>query len=385
MNCIKCKKGIPPDALYCPYCGKKQEAQRKRRKRANGMGTVYKHSGHRSKPWEAQKAGAHIGYFATKFEAEQALSRIADIPVSDSLNLTFSQVYDRWKPTHSRTLTESGVSGYEFAYSHCGPLYNSVFRKLRTSDFQSIINQMELDGLSKSSCGKVVQLFSQLSQWAIQEEICHTNYAKYLTVTAPQKSTKAVFTEAQISAIQASTSTAAPIALLLLSTGCRPNELFSALVENCAPDYFISGSKTEAGKNRVIPVSPLGKQAYACLLEAARASSGPRLIDGYNGNREYRNFVKRDWKRLMEEISAQDMTPYNCRHTYATYAVKSGMKPEILKQIMGHAAYTTTIDFYTHTNTAELIQESQKLAVTVTLQSHEIHPEKTPSKSSKNA
>lgn len=87
----------------------------------------------------------------------------------------------------------------------------------------------------------------------------------------------------------------------------------------------------------------------------------------------------------MEEISAPGMTPYNCRHTYATYAVKSGMKPELLKQIMGHAAYTTTIDFYTHTNISELIQESQKLAVTVTLQSQEIRPEKMLSKSSENA
>lgn len=368
MPCIKCKKELPPEALFCPWCGKKQEHSR-RKKRANGMGTVWKHPGHRVKPWEAQKAGAHIGYFATKFEAEQALARIADVPVSDSLNLTFSQVYDRWKPTHSRTITDSGISGYEFAYSHCAPLYNSIFRKLRTSDFQSIINQMETGGLSKSSCGKVVQLFSQLSQWAIQEEICHTNYAKFLTVAAPQKSTKAVFTEAQIEAIQSSKSPASDIALLLLATGCRPNELFSALVENCAADYFVSGSKTEAGKNRVIPVSPLGKQAYASILEAAKASGSPRLIDGYKGNREYRNFAKRDWKRLMEEISATDMSPYNCRHTYATYAVKSGMKPELLKQIMGHAAYTTTIDFYTHTNTAELVQESQKLAVTVTLQS----------------
>lgn len=382
MPCIKCKKELPPEALFCPWCGKKQERSR-RKKRANGMGTVWKHSGHRSKPWEAQKAGAHIGYFATKFEAEQALSRIADVPVSDSLNLTFSQVYDRWKPTHSRTLTESGVSGYEFAYAHCEPLYDLVFRKLRASDFQSVINSMEQEGLSKSSCEKVVQLFSQLSQWAIQEEIAHTNYAKFVTVAAPQKSTKEIFTETQIQSIQTAAAPAADLALILISTGCRPNELFSALVENCHENYFISGSKTKAGKNRVIPLSPLGLPAYQKLLEAAQKTGSPRLIDGYPGNREYRNFSKRDWKQLMEEIGT-DLSPYSCRHTFATLAIKSGIKPEQLKQIIGHASYSTTVDFYNHTNAQELVAAAQKITVTVTLQSPKTKAEKTPVKSSEN-
>ncbi len=38
MDCIKCKKGIPEDALFCPYCGKKQMQEKKKRKRANGQG-----------------------------------------------------------------------------------------------------------------------------------------------------------------------------------------------------------------------------------------------------------------------------------------------------------------------------------------------------------
>lgn len=383
MQCIKCKKDIPQDALFCPYCGKKQQAQRKRRKRANGMGTVYKHPGTRSKPWEAQKAGMHIGYYATRYEAEQALARLADTAVSESLNMTFRQVYEKWLPTHSRSLTESGVAGYAFAYAHCEPLYDLVFRKLRASDFQSVINSMEQEGLSKSSCEKVVQLFSQLSQWAIQEEIAHTNYAKFVTVAAPQKSTKETFTEAQIQSIQTAAAPAADLALILISTGCRPNELFSALIENCHENYFISGSKTKAGKNRVIPLSPLGLPAYQNLLAEAQKTGSPRLIDGYPGNREYRNFAKRDWKQLMEEIGT-DLSPYSCRHTFATLAIKSGIKPEQLKQIIGHASYATTVDFYNHANAQELVAAAQKITVTVTLQSQKTADKKSTSKSSEN-
>lgn len=62
MECLKCKKSIPEDALFCPYCGKKQTVAqpRKRKKRANGMGTICKKSGNRAKPWEAQKNGVYI-------------------------------------------------------------------------------------------------------------------------------------------------------------------------------------------------------------------------------------------------------------------------------------------------------------------------------------
>lgn len=52
MDCVKCKKSIPTDALFCPYCGKKQVSEKKKatRSRPNGSGTVYK----RGKTWTAE-------------------------------------------------------------------------------------------------------------------------------------------------------------------------------------------------------------------------------------------------------------------------------------------------------------------------------------------
>ena len=85
----------------------------------------------------------------------------------------------------------------------------------------------------------------------------------------------------------------------------------------------------------------------------------------------------------MEEIGT-DLSPYSCRHTFATLAIKSGIKPEQLKQIIGHASYSTTVDFYNHTNAQELVAAAQKITVTVTLQSPKTKAEKAPVKSSEN-
>lgn len=375
MVCIKCQKAIPEDGLYCPYCGKKQQAQkRKKKKRVNGSGSVCRKPGNRSKPWEAQKAGVYIGAYATKFEAEQALLRLADLPISETLNLTFEQVYQKWFPEHSRTITAKGAEGYATAYKHCQSLYPRIFRKLRTSDFQGIIVEMEEKGLSNASCAKVLQLFGQLSAWAIREEICHTDYSRFVQLTPQQKTEKRVFSAGQIAALQSSALPAAKIALLLIATGCRPNELFSVPLSNCFGSYFISGSKTEAGRNRIIPVSALGLPAYQSLLASATQNGCAKLIDAYAGNHTYSNFAKRDWKELMASLSIEGMTPYNCRHTFATLAVKSGVKPEILQRILGHSDYNTTATIYTHLDIAAILEESKKVTVTDTLQTPEKQP-----------
>lgn len=375
MVCIKCQKAIPEDGLYCPYCGKKQQAQkRKKKKRVNGSGSVCRKPGNRSKPWEAQKAGVYIGAYATKYEAEQALLRLADLPISETLNLTFEQVYQKWFPEHSRTITAKGVEGYATAYKHCQSLYPRIFRKLRTSDFQGIIVEMEEKGLSNASCAKVLQLFGQLSAWAIREEICHTDYSRFVQLTPQQKTEKRVFSAEQIAAFQSSALPAAKIALLLIATGCRPNELFSVPLSNCYGSYFISGSKTEAGRNRIIPVSALGLPAYQSLLASATQNGCAKLIDAYAGNHTYSNFAKRDWKELMASLGIEGMTPYNCRHTFATLAVKSGVKPEILQRILGHSDYNTTATIYTHLDIAAILEESKKVTVTDTLQTPEKQP-----------
>jgi integrase len=362
MDCVKCKASIPDGALFCPWCGKKQAVTKKKvKKRANGMGSIIKKPGSRSKPWEAQKGGVYIGCFATRHEAEQALLKLADHKVLDTINLTFQQVYERWVPEHSRTVTGKGMEGYRTAFNNCAMLHDQIFRRLRTADFQEAVNTLEQKGLSKSSCEKVVQLFGQLSKWAIREEICSTNYAQFVTILATQKKEKAVFTPEQIRAIKASNHIAAPIAIILLATGCRPNELFAATVSNCHENFFISGSKTEAGKNRIIPVSPLGLEAYQSLLQTARDIGSSKLIEAYQGNHSQANFAKREWKDLMASLGIADMTPYNCRHTFTTMAVQAGIKPELLQKILGHADYSTTVDVYTHLGTEELILASQSL------------------------
>ena len=354
MQCIKCKKDIPEGAVFCPWCGKDQRPSKRRyRKRANGTGTVTKLSGNRKKPWAARKNDVLIGTYETRAEAIKALDRLTDTQVTDRFNMTFREVYDAWLPVHSRMIGPSGRGSYKTAYTNCKELHDRVFRKIRHSDFQNVIIRLEKEGKSKSGCEKVLQLFGQLCEWAIQEEILQVNRSRNCNIAAEQKSEGLVIPREAIEKIQRSDLPAAKIALILIATGCRPADLFRAERKNCFETYFISGSKTEAGRGRVIPVDELGLAAYTELL--CKSEGKTHLIDGYTGNRSKANYAKREWKVLAEEVGLNGYTPYDCRHTYITNAKRAGVDPQILRRIVGHADLSTTDKYYTHADYNDIL------------------------------
>lgn len=384
MNCIKCKTPLPEGAAFCPACGKKQAAERKHRKRANGTGTISKLSGNRAKPWQARRNNVSIGTFATRAEAQKALERLTDATVTEKFNMTFAEVYDAWKPLQERKVSAAQMSCYTMAFNSCKQLHGLQFRKLRHSDFQNAIIALEEMGRSKSTCEKMRQLFSQLAKFAISEEITTQNHAANLSTTAKQLREKEILLDADIEALQRSGNRAADIVLILVACGCRPNELFNALLINCHEDYFIGGSKTEAGTDRPIVVSGVGIEAYERMRRKAIESKGQKLIDGYDGNKNLHNFAKREFRDLMEEIGRPGLTMHCCRHTYITNAARCGVDQRALQQMVGHVSKETT-KIYTHLNVDDLRRESQKIknsAVSYKLVTSKNEEKKQSSKSS---
>ena len=254
---------------------------------------------------------------------------------------------------------------YASSFKNAAQLHDLKFRTLRKSDFQQVILAMEEAGKAKSTCEKVLQLFGQLSTWAMDEGIVNQNHAKNVTTAAEQKGKKRPFTDEQIKAIQNATSRAKPAALVLIATGARTIEFFNVPLVDCYDDYFIAGFKARKGQptmRRVIPVAEIGKAAYREMLAKAKAAGGTRLIDGYDGNRTSKNFQKRDFKELMEEIGCTGMTPYSCRHTFSTRAVRAGVTPQMLSRMMGHTDIKTADQHYTHLDPEDILKDISKVS-----------------------
>ena len=352
MNCKKCKADLPDGALYCPMCGKKQVPEkRKALKRANGTGTVYKLQGRRKRPWVAAKNKVIIGYYEKKTEAIESLERLAGKDLTERYNMTFAEVFRGWSEEHYKTLTKSGITSYDIAYNVFSALHNKKFRDLRTSDFQAELDKIK--GKSHSTMSKHKQLITQMSQWAIREEICTTNFAKFVRLPENVKKEKEVFSAEEIKKLEEDGSEAARIVLMLLATGMRIGELFSLPLEDYHKTYVIGGSKTEAGKNRVIPIRPEGRKHFEYFAQQA---DGALLLSGYTGQKIYANYRGRDYYPLLKRLGIKKKSPHATRHTYASRAVKEGIPPEILQKILGHADYSTTANVYTHIDIKTLVE-----------------------------
>jgi site-specific recombinase XerD len=356
----KCTATLNDGAVFCHICGKRQEHEPKKwRKRPNGSGTVYKLSGRRRRPWVAAKNGVIIDYYETRTAAQEALDRMGSNPISEKVNMTFSEVYEAWKLEHFRDLTDSGKSGYGIAYNQFEPLHNEAFRKLRTTDYQKCVDVYVAKGRKHSTASKLKQLIGQLSKWSMREEIVTTNFAQFIRL--PEKITveKEIFSDGDIEKLKESKDDAAKIILMLIYTGMRIGELFNMTVGNVRKTYCIGGSKSDAGRNRVIPIVDTVRPHFAYFSSIATSES---FLSGYEGNHDIKNFRERDYYPLLDYLGIKAISPHSTRHTFASMAVKSGMNRESLQKILGHAKYSTSADIYVHSDIDVLISAAQRLS-----------------------
>lgn len=356
MQCRKCRAEMPDDGKFCPYCGTKQVPEkRKALKRANGTGTVYKLCGRRKRPWVAQKNRVLIGCYETKTAALEALNRLTDKSLGERYNMTFSDVFEAWKLEHYKSLTKSGQTQYDISYQVFSILHNKKFRDLRTADFQTALEPHMKK--THSTVSKHKQLITQLSKWAIREELITTNFASFVKLPENVKKEKEIFSEADIQKLEKDGSETAKIILMLIYTGMRIGELFALPVKDYHETYVVGGEKTEAGRNRVIPIRPEGRAYFQYFLANA---DGPLLLSGYTGQHIPANFRRRDYYPLLDKLGISRKTPHATRHTYASRARKDGMPPEILQKILGHADYSTTANIYVHTGVEDLVKAVER-------------------------
>jgi integrase len=384
MNCKKCKAAIPDGAVYCPWCGRKQFRDKlKHEKRPNGAGSVYKLPGKRKRPWAAvisksHKKRVYIGYYASKAEAMLAISRACAKQISDSYNDTIASVYDAWKKVHFPELSSWGVQGYETAWTYFDEIKHIKMRDVKTDTLQSVIDKATAAGKSRSICEKIRNLASQLCQYSMQRDIISKNYAQFLVLPKKEPKEKSIFTDDEIATLFAhSDDKNVRIILTLIYTGFRLNELLSVEVSNVNIDdgYIIAGEKTDAGKNRLVPISnkimPFIREWYDT---AKKNGYKYLLVNSQGGKMLANNFRKRGFYKVLGDLGIQPhidkdhpaskyarLTPHSTRHTFASLAARAGVEPKTLQTLIGHAHYTTTADVYIHENIKQLKEGISKL------------------------
>ena len=387
MVCKKCGREIENDSIFCRFCGKKQIAKDRKKldhqKRANGLGSVYKMPGRRNKPWAVvvrvpNKKRIYAGFYATKTEASEAVAKSTTDKVSERYNSTVEEIYSDWSACHFKGLTKWGKQGYESAWTYFDEIKRIKMRDVKTDTLQTAVDKAVKKGKSRGTCEKIRNLSSQLCKYAMQQDIINKNYAQFLVLPKEEKKEKEIFTDDEIATLFAhSADKDVKIILTLIYTGFRINELFGIETDNVYIDdqYMVGGEKTEAGKNRIVPINekifPFIKEWY----EVSKEKQHKYLLTNLQGNQmNSSNFRNRSFYKVLAELKFQPkidkdhpaskfarLTPHSTRHTFASLAVRAGVEPKVLQKLIGHAHYSTTADIYVHDNIKQLKDGISKL------------------------
>ncbi len=137
------------------------------------------------------------------------------------------------------------------------------------------------------------------------------------------------------------------------------------LIELEGGGYMLDTPKTKTSK-RIIPLLP---QAEEILMEMKRQADGMGIGNGDNfvfclpdGSEISRARVttqlEHTEKKMLENgIQIGHITCHTLRHSFATRAIEGGMKPQVLKTILGHSNISMTMDLYAHVLGEEKVQE----------------------------
>ena len=373
----------------------------KYKRRPNGSGTVVKLSGRRRKPFCAkvtldernlqngEKKRLVIGTFETYQEALNALS-LYSLTVNNTISKkeameidpevyqkvqdkmikkvpTFLDIYYILDKDEFSLLSPQTQNSMHGAIKHLKKLHYLKIDQITLRMIQDVFDE---DGSNHSTQVHMKTICTKVFRYAVVNQYIERNddYTSYIRIAKYEESDMhRSYTINEILALKKADTPEAHIMLIFIYTGVRINELLNInrdnihIDEKCDDDgterlisYMITGSKTKAGKNRIVPIHDDIKQYVIDeLLKPEK-----RLVDV-----TYANFTTRTVLIKVNKLLNTHHTMHDTRKTFATLCQMNNLNVYIRKKVLGHRMNDITFDVYTNESKNRLWTEINKIKV----------------------
>lgn len=356
MNCRKCSRDLPADAIFCCYCGVKLVAERSTRTKGNGLGSVYKRPDRGT--WCAavtvkivaangkiqQKRRVKSG-FKTKKAANEYLAAVLSGNEQRHTKAvpTVADLYQQFVDAPGKKPGASTMSAYRTAFSKrimpvCGDLEVDVVSLKHLEE--------AIRGLNYDPAKDVKDLMSKLFQRAIADGFVQVNPAPLLALPEKQSAEIPAWLPAEIESLWEAYGSGDRIAascLLMIYTGMMPGELFSLKKDmiNWEERTIIGcGLKTKERRERSIVLSASVLPVLRDLCDTSPSRND--FVLGMNKDKFYDLF-----SQMKKDLNIrQEVRPYSSRHSTATELELMGVSPSVIAQVLRHKNYATTAKHY---------------------------------------
>lgn len=357
-------------------------------KNPNGFGSVYKlsNSSHRRNKWGVRKTAGweinpetgkrkqiyiNIGYFPTRDLAMQALANFNENPYDIKTDsITFAEVYEKWSAGYFPTLSNpSSIRTVTAAYAYCSNLYDMRMKDIRVSHLEGTIINATVGDSTKA---RIKSLFNMMYKYALAHDIVEKDYASVMFANGnPIKggTTKEAipFTNDEIMRLWDLVDHVpfTDMVLIGIYSGWRPQELSILKISDIDLEAgtMKGGLKTDAGKNRIVPIHSLIMPLIEKRTKEAVALKSEYLFNDPKGQQgthmTYDKYRKR-FSKVMDILGFKHR-PHETRHTFITKAKDAHVNEYILKLIAGHAIDDITEKVYTHRSIEQLKEEIEKI------------------------
>ena len=387
-TCKECELPVSDKAITCPHCGyplkgfaKNPTRGKSRMRLPNGFGQITEIKGKNlRKPFRAMvsvgkaKNGRPVcrllkpqAYFSTYNEAYLALSEYNKNPYDLDTAITVEELYQQWSEKYFATLTsDSSKRTVTAAWAYCEPVYHMAVKELRARHIKGVIENI----ISPNTKSRAKSLFNLMLDYAVEYEIVDRNYARTFTIDAVTladiksgKKNHVAFNNEEITKLWENIMIPyVDVILIQTYMGWRPQELGLLEIANVDIENWTikGGMKTEAGKDRIVPVPTFLRDLIEEKYNNAILNNSRYLLSKDGEMMTYDKYRHR-FDDVMKELGIESHRPHDPRKTFVTLAKKYNMDEYAIKRIVGHSISDITEAVYTDRDLGWLAEEMAKI------------------------
>lgn len=412
IKCPECELQVSDKAIACPHCGyplrpdvkpHRTQTSRKHKRLPNGFGQITKiKNANLRNPYRASitvgktPSGQPIkkllkpkAYFPTYNDAYAALVEYNKNPYDLEDDIRVGELYERWSEEYFKTASEAYIRTVTSAWAYCSSVRDMSVKELRARHIKGCMEEgyrVETRGKRKgekiyasaSTKSRIKSLFNNMLDYALEYEIVPINYARTFDVSSEivgemvkSKRNHIPFTDSELELLWQNVDTVKFVDWILIQCymGWRPQELAKLRLDeiDLKQWYIQSGMKTDAGKQRIVPIhskiQPLVQRNY----EFAQSIGSDYLLNDKGQTHSgswtltYDKYAKRFEKVVKQLALNPEHRPHDPRVTFATMGKKAGMDEYALKEMMGHTIQDITESTYTLRDLEWLRKDVEKL------------------------